>query len=449
MIQFLIIIIINLLTCLNIVLAEAPKVVSARAPYYCNGLQLKKASKSTKGQHQYHFAGICQVKTPGYRQWIYKQVWLDIDAMWDQQNNMAYETAIVTVGGEGRIRLAMKCENDPWITNSVCLVKEFTNTTEFDNFAARFKVRKHREGETILANFPPLARTIMRKDQIHELLDSPSILSKTLSPPPINGPAQIRMTRSGSNFESRIPIHSSSNVPGQMPTPQAKPGPQHKMLQSMMKKENDKQRLTHRMPNTPPRVIMTQDVMKTQQTSHQEKSSMPQLMPQMSKPEMVTQTATEKKSMSKPKMVTQTVTEKKSMTKPQLVTQPTTEKKSVTKPKLVTHEVHKAVKVEHVVKKPTPIKHPSKPHPASAKKLEKHKVYKKPFYKTHRLAWCYHWGKKCGKSAADAFCKKEKFDYSIKWKIALNVGHSILLGDDRMCLHEGCSGFEMIECERE
>ena len=80
------------------------------------------------------------------------------------------------------------------------------------------------------------------------------------------------------------------------------------------------------------------------------------------------------------------------------------------------------------------------------------KTFNNPMIRGYRLDWCLHWGKQCGKPAANAWCAKKmgKADgYAISWKQATNIGASTptyVLGDKKVCGQQFCDGFQWIKC---
>ncbi len=80
------------------------------------------------------------------------------------------------------------------------------------------------------------------------------------------------------------------------------------------------------------------------------------------------------------------------------------------------------------------------------------KTFTNPMIEGRRLDWCLHWGKECGKPAANAWCQRKmgKADgYVIKWQIAPDIGASsptYVLGDRKVCNKPFCDGFKSITC---
>ena len=69
--------------------------------------------------------------------------------------------------------------------------------------------------------------------------------------------------------------------------------------------------------------------------------------------------------------------------------------------------------------------------------------------KMYRLDWCFHWGKNCGKVAADAFCKNYGFKYAKNYEQDSDIGHltpTLVMGDSLICPQKYCDGFIFIEC---
>ncbi len=78
------------------------------------------------------------------------------------------------------------------------------------------------------------------------------------------------------------------------------------------------------------------------------------------------------------------------------------------------------------------------------------KTFHNPTIKGYRLDWCLHWGKQCGRPAADAWCsmKMGKADgYAIQWKQAVNIGvPTYVIRDRKICNQQFCDGFQWIKC---
>jgi hypothetical protein len=80
------------------------------------------------------------------------------------------------------------------------------------------------------------------------------------------------------------------------------------------------------------------------------------------------------------------------------------------------------------------------------------KTFTNPTIKGYRLDWCLHWGRQCGKPAADAWCARKmgKADgYAKKWQQAVDIGASsptYVIGDGAVCNQKFCDGFRSITC---
>lgn len=76
-------------------------------------------------------------------------------------------------------------------------------------------------------------------------------------------------------------------------------------------------------------------------------------------------------------------------------------------------------------------------------------TFTNPSIEGHPLDWCLHWGKQCGKPAADAWCnsKMGKADgFAIQWEKAENIGTTYVMGDKTICNKSSCDGFRWIKC---
>ena len=63
-----------------------------------------------------------------------------------------------------------------------------------------------------------------------------------------------------------------------------------------------------------------------------------------------------------------------------------------------------------------------------------------------RLDWCLHWGRDCGKPAADAFCQMYGYADAESWKTEGGLT-TFVLGDGKIC-KGGCDGFSSINCRK-
>jgi hypothetical protein len=79
-------------------------------------------------------------------------------------------------------------------------------------------------------------------------------------------------------------------------------------------------------------------------------------------------------------------------------------------------------------------------------------VFNNPMIEGYRLDWCLHWGKQCGKAAANAWCSRKmgKADgYAIRWEVDADIGVSsptYVIADEKVCDRNFCDGFKWIEC---
>ncbi len=80
------------------------------------------------------------------------------------------------------------------------------------------------------------------------------------------------------------------------------------------------------------------------------------------------------------------------------------------------------------------------------------KTFKNPVIKGYRLDWCLHWGRQCGKPAADAWCASKMGKaggYAMKWEAAQDIGAlspTYVIGDGAVCNQKFCDGFRSITC---
>jgi len=72
-----------------------------------------------------------------------------------------------------------------------------------------------------------------------------------------------------------------------------------------------------------------------------------------------------------------------------------------------------------------------------------------PTYGGYRVDWCLHWGRDCGKPAADRFCQLMGYAGTKSWQVAPDIGNitpTYVLGDGKICNQDLCDGFAFMEC---
>ncbi len=66
--------------------------------------------------------------------------------------------------------------------------------------------------------------------------------------------------------------------------------------------------------------------------------------------------------------------------------------------------------------------------------------------------WCAHFGRDCGKPAADLFCRELKFDQASNFSIDQNAGarglSTLVFGDGSLCTGNNCAAFRQITCTK-
>lgn len=75
------------------------------------------------------------------------------------------------------------------------------------------------------------------------------------------------------------------------------------------------------------------------------------------------------------------------------------------------------------------------------------RTFANPRIAEHRLDPCLHWGRECGKPAADAWCRSQGFGAAASFQIQQDVGQSYVWGDQRACTDPGCDAFSSVTCE--
>ncbi len=79
-------------------------------------------------------------------------------------------------------------------------------------------------------------------------------------------------------------------------------------------------------------------------------------------------------------------------------------------------------------------------------------TFSSPSARGVRIDWCAHWGRDCGKPAADLFCKDAGFDSATRFVMDPDIGargiNTLVFGDGRLCQGTQCSGFRQITCSK-
>ena len=75
--------------------------------------------------------------------------------------------------------------------------------------------------------------------------------------------------------------------------------------------------------------------------------------------------------------------------------------------------------------------------------------FNNPSVKGYRLDYCKHWGRDCGKPAADLWCVDQGFQSAEAFEILPGIGSqtpTVVFGDGSVCNTADCSGFKYIDC---
>jgi hypothetical protein len=95
---------------------------------------------------------------------------------------------------------------------------------------------------------------------------------------------------------------------------------------------------------------------------------------------------------------------------------------------------------------------PPPPSPPSAQPVDpnlgrnKMLTFPNPTWQGRRVDLCLHWSADCGQPAADEFCTLSGYTRATAWKPADKVGHTVVLGDKKLCDDARCDGFASISC---
>jgi hypothetical protein len=77
------------------------------------------------------------------------------------------------------------------------------------------------------------------------------------------------------------------------------------------------------------------------------------------------------------------------------------------------------------------------------------KIFHRPWIQGRRLDWCLRFNQGCGRPAADAFCKKMKYERAKRYKGPdMTPNMTKCIGSSQHCNGKFCGGFEWIECEK-
>jgi tetratricopeptide (TPR) repeat protein len=72
-----------------------------------------------------------------------------------------------------------------------------------------------------------------------------------------------------------------------------------------------------------------------------------------------------------------------------------------------------------------------------------------PRYGDYRLDWCRYWAHRCGKPAADEFCRRHGFAESASFAQAPGIGRgdpTAVIGSGEICNQRSCNGFASVTC---
>ncbi|MEJ1364946.1 MAG: tetratricopeptide repeat protein [Candidatus Sedimenticola sp. (ex Thyasira tokunagai)] len=84
--------------------------------------------------------------------------------------------------------------------------------------------------------------------------------------------------------------------------------------------------------------------------------------------------------------------------------------------------------------------------PRIADKGKGEKTFKKPEVKGYALDLCLHWGRGCGKPAADAWCHSKGFKEAKRWKVEHDTPPTIVMGNGKTCEAGYCDRISSVTC---
>lgn len=90
-------------------------------PYECTSLKLTAACGLPDGpKHSYALEGVCNY----WDGQVKKNVWVKVQGVYKPSDHSAAEA--VSVEGAGKMQAIFKCNEDPWVTQTVCAVQAFS-----------------------------------------------------------------------------------------------------------------------------------------------------------------------------------------------------------------------------------------------------------------------------------------------------------------------------------
>ncbi|MEJ2164282.1 MAG: hypothetical protein P8X90_02055 [Desulfobacterales bacterium] len=81
--------------------------------------------------------------------------------------------------------------------------------------------------------------------------------------------------------------------------------------------------------------------------------------------------------------------------------------------------------------------------PASAAEAR----YNSPKVKGYALDYCQSWGQKCGRPAADAYCRSKGYRRALRYRVKQNAPPTKVISDGRVCNAPGCDRIDWVACE--
>jgi hypothetical protein len=74
-------------------------------------------------------------------------------------------------------------------------------------------------------------------------------------------------------------------------------------------------------------------------------------------------------------------------------------------------------------------------------------VFTNPIYGQYPLDFCFHWGKNCGKPAADGFCRSKGYNWSVDFAVRPDFPPTRVIGTGQVCNQPYCDRIVLVTCK--
>lgn len=222
-----------------------------KLPYYCDDLQVDRVVdvQGADKKRTYTITGICDMRI-SKEPLQYQKLWLEIQGIWDAPRQSAIELVKIVAGAKGTFNVIMKCKDDPFITDGVCIVQAFDDSTEIESFAAIFK------------DHPPIARHVTTPEKAQYLSDvdvakktgapmpaPPAEPMKKIAPEPVVPKVESQPAPTPESEVKPVPVEVKAAEPVPAPAPAAtEVKPETKPAATPKVKEAEKPKKPHYVP---------------------------------------------------------------------------------------------------------------------------------------------------------------------------------------------------------